>query len=866
MKSEPVAAAAAACDAQAPGYAPHDPNDALHGGAHAVVERERRHLLAWRGRAPDTGLALSGGGIRSASYCLGVLQALAHERCLPEIDYLSTVSGGGYIGASLSYLLSPSAQTSQPAFDASRERFPYLSYPMVDVPPPARAEAAAARQKGRLLRRLRQNANYLAPGNGITFLSLAGVLLRNLAASALVHVACLVLLLQGLVSAGLLVPARVFDAGGGGSSGGWPWQTLPDRGYHLLLLALGVFALYALLSVGYVLLTGAFVWMEQRERRAAPGRTPDAPTGAYALRRLYDRWAHRLLALAAVVAVVGALPWAVDLMAQLHLTSLRGWVDLFTPDAKNKPALAGVAATVLGVLGNVWGLLQTRSAKKPRIPPGLIITVACALLLFGMLLLAFLFTGWLNARVAQAAGHAGLAVFGWIAGLTAVVLALFGAWPNTNYLSLHRFYRDRLMELFLPDLRKIHASLDDVSDAGVIASPPGDSALLGNLCGVDHGVAAHDAASAAARRSSLLHGPYQLINANVVLVASKHPRYRGRGGDNFLLSPLHCGSRATGWKHTDATPGSGLTLATAMAMSGAAVSPNAGPGGEGFTRQPVLSVLMGMLNLRLGYWLRNPDPAAASPWWARLVSRRKCPGLIAPGLFESFGRRNLHEHERTLLLTDGGHFENLALYELVRRRLKLIIVCDATADPEFKFVDLANAIEKARADFGAMIELRSEDLAALVPQQPAAGKASAADTGVPMAQRGYVIAPIRYAPRDALADNGGAPPEQGLLIYLKATFFKDLLADLHGYRRTHPSFPNQSTGDQFFNEKQFEAYRELGYQTAWLMLQDLRAAAHGGGQTLRSDAARLLWPQAPRPAPQPGVAHETMQIVHVTRM
>jgi hypothetical protein len=100
----------------------------------------------------------------------------------------------------------------------------------------------------------------------------------------------------------------------------------------------------------------------------------------------------------------------------------------------------------------------------------------------------------------------------------------------------------------------------------------------------------------------LLRGPHHIINANVVLVASKHPRYQGRGGDNYILSPLFCGSRATNRKGTDRSCDQGFTLATAMAASGAALNPNAGPGGKGVTRQPVLSVLMGMLSLRLGYW------------------------------------------------------------------------------------------------------------------------------------------------------------------------------------------------------------------------------------------------------------------------
>ena len=313
------------------------------------------------------------------------------------------------------------------------------------------------------------------------------------------------------------------------------------------------------------------------------------------------------------------------------------------------------------------------------------------------------------------------------------------------------------------------------------------------------------------------------------MVASQHPRYRPRGGDNFILSPLFCGSRATGWKQTDRSPGNGFTLATAMAISGAAVNPNAGPGGEGVTRQPVLSVLMGLLNLRLGYWAGNPKKALLEPSHGQGASWVK-PNLVYPGMFESFGRINLNEYARYSLLTDGGHFENLGLYELVRRRLKLIVVCDATADPDFKFTDLANAVQKVRADFGAIIDIDSEQLAELVPGPPdkshkaeGTGSGESVSTVAKTASRGYLMVPIRYSLR--VGQDPNSEREVGTLILLKATFFKGLPADLHSYRRDHPEFPNQGTTDQFFDEKQFDAYRELGYKTAYQMLSELAVRA-----------------------------------------
>jgi hypothetical protein len=259
-----------------------------------------------------------------------------------------------------------------------------------------------------------------------------------------------------------------------------------------------------------------------------------------------------------------------------------------------------------------------------------------------------------------------------------------------------------------------------------------------------------------------------------------------------------------------------------MAISGAAVNPNAGPGGEGITRQPVLSVLMGMLNLRLGFWATNQnhvsalrDSASGNPWFK--------PNQLFPGLAESFGRFFLNEHARFSLLTDGGHFENLGLYELVRRRLKLIIVCDASADPKFNFSELANAIQKVRADFGAIIDINDEQLATLMPRAAdSAGTTGMADSASAGASRGYLIAPIRYSTR--VGQNPHNLREVGTLILLRATAFRGSPADVFCYRREHPEFPDQSTADQFFDEKQFDSYRELGYVTADHMLKEIEAS------------------------------------------
>lgn len=786
------------------GYFEAKENDTEYGGAKEIVEKEIEHIKSWRGKEPQAGIALSGGGIRSASYGLGVLQALAYGRWLPKFDYLSTVSGGGYIGSSLSYLLhcsqsnqSQNDHTVEQVYDVSCENFPYLSHPMVGTRTPE--EARHSLPKGLLLRRLRQNAKYLTPGDGITLLSLIGVVVRNSVTSVLVHVGVLVLFFLFLIGTCLLDVDHTKKA-------------LSWGGNTMLIISVAIFGVYVSLSALYVFATGFFDlmirWM--------------GANAAYRARHWTEQSTHWILWAGISTLILAALPW------------VHQWLG----DETGRLHTIGAGVSISGILGSVWAYLQTSSTKKPKVPTGLIVAIASALLFFGVLLLAYHYAEYSHAK------HGGW--WGELIGL-AVFLVFLGWIPNVNYLSVHRYYRDRLMETFMPEKEAMNDP-----DQRIGLTRTGNKTMMGELCGI----------RAKVKTASDKHGPYHLINTNVVLVSSKKARFKGRGGDNFIFSPLFTGSNATGWKWTDPCPESGVTLATAMAISGAAVNPNTGCGGEGITRQPVLSVLMSLLNIRLGYWFKNPryttdktnkdpfNPVAAGKTagqrqaatddtnicgrpkslWSTLKPLFVKPNMIYPGMVESFNRFILHEDMSYVLLSDGGHFENLGLYELVRRRLKLIIVCDGAADPTYGFADLANAIEKVRADFGAIIDITSDELDILVPHRP--DHYPEGDASIPVAARGYLLAPIRYAPRKTGASPGGAGnksmnEESGLLIYLTTTFFKKLSADLHGYRQSHPEFPDEPTSDQFFDEKQFEAYRELGYQTARCMMLEASGTCHG---------------------------------------
>ena len=123
---------------------------------------------------------------------------------------------------------------------------------------------------------------------------------------------------------------------------------------------------------------------------------------------------------------------------------------------------------------------------------------------------------------------------------------------------------------------------------------------------------------------------------------------------------------------------------------------------------------MAFLNIRLGMWVKNPGKweKENQMWNKRTLTP---PNLIRPGLNSLFRLFGFREKSSWVELTDGGHFENLGIYELIRRRCKLIIACDAGSDPDFKFSDLGNAVERVRADFGVLINLDGKALRKLVP-------------------------------------------------------------------------------------------------------------------------------------------------------
>ncbi len=675
-----------------------------------VIAAERKRIQ----RDPVLGLAISGGGIRSASFGLGVMQGLVGAGLLKQTDYLSTVSGGGYIGSSLTWFLKDGFPDGAEAGTEEKD-FPFGK---------ARVGSRTEQTRNRILDYIRQHGNYLAPGFGLSMMSLVGVALRSVFASLFVYLCIATLALVILRETVAWIHSRVngvFEIG----------SRVPSTLGLLIWVGGAVVVLLALAALGFSLgtrLVGG--WGKWRYRWLIWGQ----------------RITGWLWTSVIVLLVVGSLPFA--------RAGLGGILE---------QGLAGAGATVLGAIA---GLLQFRRAHQPESPEGklsalqrfganLRIVLGSAALIYGLLLTAHAFSDQFRHPV-------------WFIGLAALT-AVLGIVVNLNYVGLHRMYRDRLMETFLPNP-------ESVVDGRWGAATRADGALLEDMCAEEK------------------PRPYHLINTNVILVDSQEAKYRGRGGDNFILSPLYCGCDATGWRSTETYMkywrSRGMTLATAMAVSGAAVNPHTGVHGKGPTRSRVVSALMSLLNLRLGYWTINPSKKPY-PF---------TPNFFVPGLTRGVFGYGFREASRSIELSDGGHFDNLGLYELIRRRLKVMIVSDGAADPGFDFGDLANAVERVRVDFGTKISFSADigpDLDGMLP-----GSAEPyPDEKYRLAKRGFAVAKVEYD-----EDNSG------ILVYIKTTLTRDLPRDVYGYKAAYPTFPDQTTADQFFDETQFEAYRELGYQ------------------------------------------------------
>ena len=334
---------------------------------------------------------------------------------------------------------------------------------------------------------------------------------------------------------------------------------------------------------------------------------------------------------------------------------------------------------------------------------------------------------------------------------------IMGLVVAVNKFSLHGMYRNRLIRAFLG------------------ASRPAAARNANRFTGFD------SKDNVFLNELSAIPRPIHVINMALNLVADNRLAWQERKAESFTVSPFAAGTRTLGYRPIVEYGGpDGMSLGTAMTISGAAASPNMGSHSS-----PFVTFLLTLFNARLGAWLGNPSEAGRFTW-------RKSDPVVGAGplLREMFGRTT--DANPYVFLSDGGHFENLGLYEMVARRCRFIVVSDASCDADYAFEDLGNAIRKIRIDLGIRIEFPHG--LGIDAQHARGGNAHGA------------IGVIRYADIDGEVENG-------TLVYLKATLSGDEPVDVANYAAAHPDFPHESTANQWFGESQFESYRVLGIHT-----------------------------------------------------
>lgn len=837
--------------------------DTVHAQERAAIREPDGHS-----EGPDrpmTGLAFSGGGIRSATFNLGITQALAELKLLRQFDYLSCVSGGGYIGGWLSAFIHVKCkgrveeaedQLKTGGEETSAIRF-LRSYSNYLTPKASFFSADTLTAVATYLRNLYLNLTLLllflsgvlllprllvwwirwlvewksaptgaettsellfAGGIGCIFIAMvfAGLNLGSRGAfnsrpfytrqsSVLLLVVLPVLLSAWLIAYGFYVDAAQLDTVSLPIWMLWgiavyvpPWYVGWGLGRYLgrnnpgrLYFSPGkVFemALYALLAgaLGGVLLA-AFAEIVQWIPRDYSGSWIASALATAVLLKFYSltvvghiglmgryfshesrEWWARL----GGWVLLASLVWAVVFMFVFFAPAFFEWAHKTVIAAGGA---AWVASTAMGVLLGRGAKTSgdTRSGWRDyaaQVTPYLFIVGLLGILSLGLhtLLMLPVFHScyadpapvpgaFMNTLVQETPNfqQPDITCVALLCAGSFIAAAALAARIDVNLFSIYHFYRQRLVRCYLG------ASRCSVRAPHPLTGfDPRDDIRLTEYCRISDG-------------KLQFQRPYPIHNTAMNLVAGKQLAWQERRAAAFAFTPYASGYSFTlpdekGLVVSHYRPTSlymeGVWAGSAMAISGAAACPN-----MGYHSSPALTFLMTVFNVRLGHW--SPNPADESNW------TKHDPAFGGTYLLkELFGKTQYDSP--FVYLSDGGHFENLGIYELVRRRCAYIVAIDSGADANENFDDLGNAVRKCYADFGVVIDIHAEDL-----------------------KNGYTaVGRITYP---------DAPP--ATLIYIKPRLTGTEPADLLNYKRTHPGFPHDTTSDQWFDESQFESYRKLGH-------------------------------------------------------
>ncbi len=810
----------------------------LNGGEAERLRLRRRYLVSGYRPQPlpsyrDTvespaagrvGICCSGGGIRSAAFNLGALQSLQRANKLEGASYLAAVSGGSYIAAAFAMVckawvpgtLGPPADQEEPdSRDYSNARD--NSDPRLLREQPPFAPGSPEEQY------LRNRCDYLAP-DGMSKL----YLVYRVVLGMLFNIVFIGLPLVGAtIVLGATIYWKAFPSLVGGlcegakAPGGCARGLLPTWSWLAPTALLGLSALLGL------------VVMVRAIRHEG-------------VRRTLQVWATRLL--------VGALLLALLTVALPEIVSLlRPHAETSTAAGKTTSLLApasggGVLALIAALAAHLRSAFATAQAdatkvkedvgkfkeltpKLQRIFAYAVAAIVGPLLFYGMIVIAMSLTLADAASVVHrerlvAAGVGAVALFGAL-----YLLVDIGA------LSLHHFYKRRLCSAFalkrVPPKRR-----PDAAPAGPPAGEPTQAEREFDEEIEEYVVPPRPAADAQEEADGIAverdydnltplsgtkveeQGWPTLLVCAAANVSDPGATPPGRHVTSFTFSPYSVGGPLVGAIKTDEyerhfeerdyrSRQRDLTLPAAVAMSGAAISPSMGK----LTRRP-LTFLLALGNVRLGVWVPNPVWVASGAKW---IGRWR-PPRPSYLLRELFGRNRVDG--RYLYVTDGGHYENLGLVELLRRGCTEIYCFDASGGESFS--ELGDAVALARSELGVEVVIDPTPLTpgAKAVQQPSgqgdssasepapdpcAGNQAEAPNETDVALRSVVCGRFRYRPTGE-----GKEGVAGVIYYARNVMTKEAPWDVRSRHIEDPTFPHDPTTDQLYTDQKFESYRQLG--------------------------------------------------------
>ncbi|MFT3780944.1 MAG: patatin-like phospholipase family protein [Nibricoccus sp.] len=801
--------------------------------------------------APLVGVALSGGGIRSATFCVGVFQALARLKLVRRIDFLSTVSGGGYFG---SFLGASFSRENASADEVEHELSDNNSW-SVDW--------------------LRENGRFLSPNGAGDGWIAAAVMLRNWVALHLVMLTFAFLLfgfgvlLRAELSTSLMTlhawtqverflwQHRVL--------GIWwsPWMVLPAIPFAFLMLPGGV---------GY--------WLTQctplmKAIRSCAGLF-SKKVAAYSDREFVTHAQNRLTS----ILVVGFIPAVILLIFgvvdSLGQTAYWKWANTNFTFPTMWAGLTGAGFALYGFASKIYVFVENLLGKGRLKITFNAVALAAALTWILLIIIgvsvAACSLAW-NTEAVESGGRIQLMSNPWALSLAVTAALLLScvfsrSFAFVNLSSLQQVYAARLRRAYIgatnPERRaSANYSMTDliVGDDFCMDEYRPESrggplhvvnvtvnetlsaksqiqrcdrkglAMAIGPAGLSVGTTSHALwADDASKKKQNLVGALFEDPTRPIRPINRHeeaPFTALQSDAKNPPPPEHSVHHAPAVvQHVEA-----LSLGRWVSISGAAFTT-----GLGSSTHLGLSLLLGLANVRLGYWWDGGIPPSdrtvkPPPSFLELVGRLFNFVLpVQTCLVNEIFARFHGPARRYWYLSDGGHFENTACYELIRRRVPFIVCTDCGADPQYQFADLANLVRKARTDFGAEIEIirrarnadkkepghRLPSLEQLVhpsvvdmfgaPEDfPALNEEASPDYSQTTATRRHaLLARIRYFDTDEIC----------WLLLIKPSLGGDEPVDVIQYQRTQPSFPQEPTSDQYFDEAQWESYRKLGEHIA----------------------------------------------------